>query len=421
MNSVMDDNRILTLANGDRIRLLKHCAMLFEVFDLQYASPATISRCGMVFVDAKNLGYAPFYERWVALKKIKHGEIMAESFKELYQKYVFQCIERIFEGNAGEEEPVAPLQFITPRTNLNCVTQLCDLVDSMLPENEPPQEFEQLEKFFIFCLTWSLGGALVEEDREKFSEFLRNLSGLILPQSSLYENFFNIENLSFESWDKKVTAYEPPANKKFGSILVPTVDTVRYAWLLNQIMSLKKPGMFCGDSGTAKTVTVESCFKNLDSDKFLILKINFSSRTTSLDFQNIIEENIDKKTFKQYGPKVAGKRMVVFIDDMNMPKIDTYGTQQPLALGHFLISKMQLYQRGGDLELREIVDTQFVGCITPAGAGNNRVDPRVMSLFSVFNVTSPLKEITEKIYTQILEKHCLEFNEEIRSAVPKIT
>jgi dynein heavy chain len=80
MNSVMDDNRILTLANGDRIRLLKHCAMLFEVFDLQYASPATISRCGMVFVDAKNLGYAPYFERWVQQKKDKYGEIMAESF-----------------------------------------------------------------------------------------------------------------------------------------------------------------------------------------------------------------------------------------------------------------------------------------------------------------------------------------------------
>lgn len=43
MNSVMDDNRLLTLTNGERIRLEKHCAMLFEVFDLQYASPATIS------------------------------------------------------------------------------------------------------------------------------------------------------------------------------------------------------------------------------------------------------------------------------------------------------------------------------------------------------------------------------------------
>lgn len=57
------------------------------------------------------------------------------------------------------------------------------------------------------------------------------------------------------------------------------------------------------------------------------MNINFSSRTSSFDFQKIFEENIDKKTFKQYGPKSAGKKMVVLIDDMNMPKIDTYGTQ----------------------------------------------------------------------------------------------
>ena len=44
MNSVMDDNRLLTLPNGERIRLQNHCKLLFEVFDLQYASPATISR-----------------------------------------------------------------------------------------------------------------------------------------------------------------------------------------------------------------------------------------------------------------------------------------------------------------------------------------------------------------------------------------
>lgn len=64
----MDDNRLLTLANGDRIRMLKHCSMLFEVYDLQYASPATISRCGMVYVDPKNLGYTPFFERWAKEK-----------------------------------------------------------------------------------------------------------------------------------------------------------------------------------------------------------------------------------------------------------------------------------------------------------------------------------------------------------------
>lgn len=65
MNSVMDDNKLLTLPNGERIRLEDHVKLMFEVADLQYASPATVSRCGMVFVDAKNLGYAPYYWRWV--------------------------------------------------------------------------------------------------------------------------------------------------------------------------------------------------------------------------------------------------------------------------------------------------------------------------------------------------------------------
>jgi dynein heavy chain len=131
------------------------------------------------------------------------------------------------------------------------------------------------------------------------------------------------------------------------------------------MINKKIPVMFCGESGTAKTVTVNSCFRNLDSEKYMFLNINFSSRTSSLDFQNIIEENIDKRTFKNYGPKASGKKMIVFIDDMNMPKIDTYGTQQPLALAKFLIGRLELYQRGGDWELRNIVDTQFVGCISP--------------------------------------------------------
>merc|ERR1719272_1857621 len=184
---------------------------------------------------------------------------------------------------------------------------------------------------------------------------------------------------------------------------------------------MKKPAMFCGESGTAKTVTCHSCFNSLDADKYVVLGINFSSRTTSMDFQKIIEENIDKRTFKTYGPKASGKKLLVFIDDMNMPKIDTYGTQQPLALAHFLIGRNQLFQRGGDLELREIVDMQFVGCISPVSAGNNRVDPRVLSMFSVFNCTAPSRESAEKIYTQILEAHCAEFCDEVKAMVPKIT
>jgi dynein heavy chain, axonemal len=46
-------------------RLLPHCRLLFEVADLQYASPATISRCGMVYVNARSLGYEPYIWTWL--------------------------------------------------------------------------------------------------------------------------------------------------------------------------------------------------------------------------------------------------------------------------------------------------------------------------------------------------------------------
>jgi len=103
-------------------------------------------------------------------------------------------------------------------------------------------------------------------------------------------------------------------------------------------MKVNKPCMFCGHSGTAKTVTIFSHFKTLAPEKNIILNINFSSRTTSIDCQRTIEENIEKKSFKNYGP-TGGRKLICFIDDLNMPKIDTYGTQQPIALLKFLIER----------------------------------------------------------------------------------
>ena len=58
-------------------------------------------------------------------------------------------------------------------------------------------------------------------------------------------------------WNTKVTPYEPPMPMKFSRILVPTVDTVRYTYLLSQLAGAKKPVLFVAESGTAKTVLVQ--------------------------------------------------------------------------------------------------------------------------------------------------------------------
>lgn len=94
MNSVMDDNKVLTLINSDRITMPEQVSLLFEVGDLSVASPATVSRCGMVYNDYKDWGWKPFVDSWVQ-KQTSLGEeyqkqvntyygIRSKNFKSIY-------------------------------------------------------------------------------------------------------------------------------------------------------------------------------------------------------------------------------------------------------------------------------------------------------------------------------------------------
>jgi hypothetical protein len=127
MNSVMDDNKLLTLPNGERIRVQNHCKLLFEVFDLQFASPATISRCGMVYVDSRNLGYKPYIWTWLNSRK---DEEEKELLKSLFEKYAAPCVSWVLEGIDGAQLVQRPCQSI-PITNLNMMHQLTTLLDAL--------------------------------------------------------------------------------------------------------------------------------------------------------------------------------------------------------------------------------------------------------------------------------------------------
>lgn len=94
---------------------------------------------------------------------------------------------------------------------------------------------------------------------------------------------------------------------------------MRSTWLLKTVSEMKKPVLFIGESGTAKTVTIQGFLNELPAASNLVLNMNFSSRTSSMDVQRGIEDCIEKRTKDTYGPPM-GRTMICMIDDMNMPK-----------------------------------------------------------------------------------------------------
>lgn len=62
---VLDDNKKLCLSSGEIMKLTERQRMLFEVADLAVASPATVSRCGMVYIDAEVVGLLPLVNAWL--------------------------------------------------------------------------------------------------------------------------------------------------------------------------------------------------------------------------------------------------------------------------------------------------------------------------------------------------------------------
>ena len=269
----------------------------------------------------------------------------------------------------------------------------------------------------------------MQRDRLRFDGLVKQLSSRTLvsvagknklpKEGTLFDYNFDLEKYQWYPWSKRVADYVAPSPFEFSKVMVPTIDTVRNNYFLDHFVGTQQSILFVGASGTAKTIIIQNYLGHCDLDRVSTLSINFSSRTTSLDLQKNLMDNIEKRGPVWLPP--GGKQLLVFIDDLNMPNVDIYGTQQPIALLKFLIERGTMFERGGDLEQINTRNLFWIAAMPPPGGGRNHVDPRFISLFNTLNVVFPSKQSLHRIYASILNAHCSMFSADVQMAAEKIT
>lgn len=158
MNSVLDDSMRLTLVNCDVIALTKNVRLLFEVDGLAVASPATVSRVGMVYLDIDELGWKPIVRSWLETKKEQGAE-----FKEFLTETVFRYLEKVI--TTKEMSCKELVKSSTAACVRNMTTLYNSLEDQFLDKKkEMPREdyHAYVEKWFVFSMIWSIGSTVDE-------------------------------------------------------------------------------------------------------------------------------------------------------------------------------------------------------------------------------------------------------------------
>ncbi|XP_033175116.1 dynein heavy chain 7, axonemal [Bombus impatiens] len=430
MNTVLDDNKKLCLTSGEIIQLAPTTNLIFEPMDLEVASPATVSRCGMIYMEPVSLGWKPILLSWLNTLPLSFTEHLKNHLHEMYMRF---CPPLLHLLRWGVKELIT-------MQDANMVRSVTYLFDCFLDEYHDEKYLQtltdldlraQVEGCFFFSCIWALGGTLMVDSRECFSDLFRALTEREFP-ADVRERF----NVSEETTDpsKPYVVNLPmtglvfdykyikegrgkwrpwmddlkdvpviPKDIPMNQIIVPTIETVRYFHLFKLLICHQKPILLVGPTGTGKSVYImEFLLKKNDPEIFKPLFVIFSAQTTANQTQEIIMNKLDRRKKGLYGAP-PGKYWVVFVDDISMPQKEEYGAQPPIELLRQWLDHWTWYDLK-EVTPIQLVDVQLVCAMGPPSSGLD-VTLRFKRHFFTLGISEFSDDVLNTIFSTIVTWH----------------
>ncbi|KAL3667786.1 hypothetical protein V7S43_007337 [Phytophthora oleae] len=475
MNTVLDDNKKLCLMSGEIVKMTERMRMVFETEDLEEASPATVSRVGMVFLEAKVLGWEVLVRTWINTRLpvafAAHGEYLEESFRWIVPPMLY-----FVDKHCTVPTPVTFLEHAASLLRLfECALRdgFPDPTEGSTASSVPSGADAQkiLECVLVKAVIWSIGACIDTKSRRIFDRYLRDFlsaelavaiataadekpddetgvpvspsllffkdfvakspSYLLLPdrramlqildEGLVYDYRFDTRRCVWVNWMEASGTFVIPRDAQFTQVLVPTIDSERNAWLLDTLIRHHFHVLCTGDTGTGKSVSIKKKLLSGLNDppgsetplKFApSIFLNFSAQTSANQTQDLIEAKLDKRRKGVLGPPL-GQSCVIFVDDLNMPAKETYGAQPPIELLRQWMGHGGWYNRK-DNSFTQLVDIQFIAAMGPPGGGRTRITQRYVRYFNLINFVPFDNESLRAIFTRITDWFLLNFPQAVK-------
>lgn len=377
LNSALDDNKLITLPTGERISVPTNLHLIFEAPNLEYATPATITRCGLLWFPERVYSIYEYFKA-LLMNEFEKLEVQSEMSLRVIKKFQSSLFDLLSPStflklidSAKALDHVMGFDFCRSVSVLGRMTTYNLRKYEMSLKTASSETFEKFlyVKIYQMLIYAFVGDTSPDEQvaiREFFSDLLKSL-GSFVDEFSPEDLELSTETLDVIELSSLVPKMAIEAHEVMKpNIIIPTLETIRHESLVFDLLNAGQAIILTGPPGSGKTMILNNALQN--SPKFEVVGMNFSKDTTVAH----ILRTLKRHTIYTAGPKgltlrpkMSTKEIVLFCDEINLPKLDKYGSQSVILFLRQLIERKGFW-RANDNKWITIEGIHFVGACNPS-------------------------------------------------------
>uniref|UniRef100_A0AAY5F0X4 Cytoplasmic dynein 2 heavy chain 1 n=1 Tax=Electrophorus electricus TaxID=8005 RepID=A0AAY5F0X4_ELEEL len=381
LNSVLDDNRLLTMPSGERIQFGPNVNFLFETHDLSCASPATISRMGMIFLSDEDTAVGSLLRAWLRREEEENKAHLENWLNDYFQ----QALDWVFRQN----------DFVVE-------TSLVGTVMNGLSHLTGVRERGQ----FVVGLIRGLGGNLHLKSRQEFAKEVLSWARETPPDPRKpLHTYYDAESGRLRAYELQhgdgVCVEDFNSPHTLPVIHTPDMQRALHVFTRWLQSGLTQPFLLVGPEGCGKGMLLRYAFSRLRSTQVAV--VHCSAQTSSRHVLQKLSHTcvtISSNTGRVLRPKDC-ERLVLYLKDINLPKPDKWATSNIIAFLQQVLTYHGFYDE--NLEWVGLENIQIVASMSAGGAlGRHTLTTRFTSIVRICTIDYPDKEQLQTIYSAYL-------------------